>query len=98
MALKWNKQPYGDNEYSLELKDHKYTGIKFVLGKVQIKDEQDHCTLKYDYDIIENNSDFAIIDDTKKEFETCIGDLLVEMIGQGLLNNELVYYGGINEN
>ena len=34
MTLKWNKEPYGEHEYVIELKDHKYSGIKFVLGWV----------------------------------------------------------------
>ena len=94
MTLKWNKEPYGEHEYVIELTDHKYSGIKFVLGKVQLVEEKDQCTLKYKYDIIENNTDMSIVDEEKTEFEKAIGDLVVEMIDQGLLNNELVYYGG----
>jgi len=57
-------------------------------------EEKDQCTLKYKYDIIENNTDVSIVGDEKTEFEKAIGDWVVEMIDQGLLNNELVYYGG----
>jgi hypothetical protein len=98
MTLKWNKEPYGKHEYVIEFTDHKYSGIKFVLGKVELVEEKDQCTLKYKYDIIENNTDMSIVDEEKTEFEKAIGDLVVEMIGQGLLNNELDYYGGKNEN
>lgn len=94
MTLKWNKEPYGKHEYAIEFTDHKYSGIKFILGKVQLVEEKDQCTLKYKYDIIENNTDVSIVGDKKTEFEKAIGDLVVEMIDQGLLNNELVYYGG----
>jgi hypothetical protein len=91
MTLKYKKEPYGEHEYAIELINHEFSGIKFVLGKVQLN--EDNLTLKYQYDIIESNADFD-----KMKFENTIGDLLMEMLGEGINKNDLVYFGGIDAN
>jgi len=96
--LKYNKEPYGDHEYLLEFIDHKFSGIRFALGKVQLLEQDDNCTLKYHYDIIENNTELSIKHELKQSFEKCVGDLVVQMIDEGLLNNNLIYCGGVDEN
>jgi len=96
--LKYNKEPYGDHEYLLEFIDHTFSGIKFILGKVQLLEQNDNCTLKYHYDIIENNTEMSIKHELKQSFEKNVGDLVVQMIDDGLLNNDLIYYGGKDEN
>lgn len=96
--LKWNKEPHGDHEYLINLIDHQFSDIKFILGKVQLVEQNDHCTLKYNYDIIENNTDLSITDKLKQDFETVVGDLVVQMIDEGLLNNNLIYTGGKDDN
>lgn len=96
--LKYNKEPYGDNEFIIEFVDHTFSGIRFVLGKVQLLEQDDNCTLKYHYDIIENNTEHSIKHETKQSFETSVGDLVVQLIDEGLLNNNLIYYGGKDEN
>lgn len=91
MTLKFKQEPYGDHQYSVELVDHHYSGIKFVIGKVAL--DEDNFTLKYNYDIIESNVEYD-----KKEFEHTIGDLIVQMLRAGVTNNDLVYTGGVDEN
>ena len=46
------------------------------------------------YDIIEGK----VEDSDKKEFEHSIGDLLVQMIEDGVIMNNLIYSGGKDEN
>ena len=96
--LKYNKEPHGDHEYLLEFIDHTFSGIKFILGKVQLLEENDNCTLKYHYDIIENNTEHSIKHDVKQSFEQTVGDLVMQMIDDGLENENLIYYGGVDEN
>ena len=89
--LKYNKEPYGQTEFALNLEDHKYSGIRFTIGKVSFN--EDNLTLKYNYDIIENNC--AEFD--KKEFEHVVGDLIVQLMEEGVNKNNLVYTGGVDE-
>ena len=96
--LKYNKDSYNDHEFILEFVDHEFSGIRFILGKVQFEEQGDNCTLKYHYDIIENNTEYSIKHETKQSFEKCVGDLVVQLIDEGLLNNNLIYYGGKDEN
>ena len=92
--LKYKKEPYGDHEYTIELIDHEFSGIKFTLGKVGFVEENDNFTLKFHYDIIEN--DHSEYD--KQSFEKTVGDLVMQMIDDGLDNENLIYYGGKDEN
>ena len=90
--LKYTKEPYGQTQFALKLEDHKYSDIRFTLGKVSFN--EDNYTLSYHYDIIENNcSDYD-----KKEFEYVIGDLIMQMLEEGVHKNDLVYTGGVDEN
>jgi hypothetical protein len=90
--LKYNKEPYGIDQFALELVDHRFSNIKFTLGKVSFN--EDNYTLKYHYDIIENNCKDYI----KEEFEHSIGDLIMQMLEEGVQKNDLIYTGGVDEN
>lgn len=94
--IKYETEPYGTNQYSIEYTDGKFAGIKIVLGAVKLEEnkEQDNCTLKYNYDIIEG----IVEDSDKKEFDDYIGDTLMQMLDDGVKNNDLVYTGGVDEN
>ena len=96
--LKYNKEPHGEHEYTLELVDHEYSGIKFKLGKVGFVENNDNFTLKFHYDIIENNTELSIKNELKQSFEQTVGDLVMQMIDDGLENENLIYYGGVDEN
>jgi hypothetical protein len=93
--IQYETEPYGTNQYSIEYTEGKYAGIKIVLGAVRLEENQaqDNCTLKYNYDIIEGK----IADSDKKEFDTYIGDTLMQMLSDGVKNNDLVYSGGVDE-
>ena len=92
--LKYTKEPYGQTQFAIQLEDHKYSDIRFTIGKVSFNEANDNFTLKYDYDIIENNS--AEFD--KQEFEHVVGDLLLQMLEEGVQKNDLIYTGGVDEN
>lgn len=94
--IQYETEPYGTNQYSIEYTDGKFAGIKIVLGAVKLEEnkEQDNCTLKYNYDIIEG----IVEDSDKKEFDDYIGDTLMQMLDDGVKNNDLVYTGGVDEN
>tara|TARA_R110000772_G_scaffold130100_15_gene238378 strand:- start:921 stop:1199 length:279 start_codon:yes stop_codon:yes gene_type:complete len=92
MSLKYKQVPYKENQFALEFIDHEFSGIKFVLGKVQLN--ENNLTLKYHYDIIESSGK----DFDEDKFQTAIGDLLMQMLDDGVKRNDLVYYGGIDEN
>jgi hypothetical protein len=94
--IQYETEPYGTNQYSIEYTNGKYTGIKIVLGAVKLEEnqKQDNCTLKYNYDIIEG----IVEDSDKKEFDNYIGDTLMQMLNDGVKNNDLIYSGGVDEN
>ena len=94
--IQYETEPYGTNQYSITLTEGKFAGVKYVLGKTELIEnkEQDNLTLKYHYDIIESK----IEDSDKQEFETLIGDVLMQMLSDGVKNNDLVYSGGVDEN
>jgi hypothetical protein len=94
--IQYETEPYGTNRYSIEYTHGKYAGIKIVLGAVKIEEnqEQDNCTLKYNYDIIGG----IVEDSDKKEFDNYIGDTLMQMMSDGVKNNDLIYSGGVDEN
>ena len=86
--------PYGTSQYSVELLDHKFSDVKFLIGEVKFVETGDNFTLKYVYDIIEGK----VEDSDKKEFEHTIGDLLIQMMDDGVRMNNLIYSGGKDEN
>ena len=94
--IRYETEPYGTSQYSIEYIDGKYSGIKVVLGAVKLEENpaKDNCTLKYNYDIIKGK----IEDSDKKEFDNYIGDTLMQMLSDGVKNNDLVYSGGVDEN
>ena len=94
--IKYETGPYDVSSYYITYTEGKYAGVKIVLGAVRFveNEEKDNCTLKYNYDIIEGN----IEDSDKKEFDDYIGDTLMQMLSDGIKNNDLVYTGGVDEN
>lgn len=82
------------NDEVVQLIDGPYTGVQYQYGRVQfVPDEQkDILNLKFDYEILSGEvQDIA-------EFQTYIGDLLLEIIEDHVANNNVVYTGGIDEN
>ncbi|NDB60077.1 hypothetical protein EB001_16750 [bacterium] len=90
--IQYETEPYGTNQYSITLTEGKFAGVKYVLGKTELIEGEDNLTLKYHYDIIESK----VEDSDVKEFETLIGDVLMQMLSDGVKNNDLVYSGGVD--
>lgn len=81
--------------YFIELTEGDFKGIIYSFGGVELVEEGDHARLKFDYEI-EDKEDYPNID--AKQFEQQIGDILVDMIEEGLALNTIVYKGGVDEN
>ena len=81
--------------YFIELTEGDFKGIIYSFGGVELIEEGDHARLKYDY-VIEDKEDYPNLD--VKAFEHFIGDILVDMITEGLALKTLVYKGGVDEN
>ena len=81
---------------AIRLTDEPYKGIIFQYGKVELQpdEENDKLHLKFEYDILDQNKKIF-----KEEiFEKYIGDLLQQLIMQGVAQNSLTYTGGVDEN
>ena len=81
------------NDEYLELIEGPFQGITFKYGGVQFIPDESNCTLrlKFDYNIID-----GIASDVKA-FEQYIGDILVDLIDEGAMQNQLIFTGGVNE-
>lgn len=82
---------------AIKLTEGAFSGIIYSYGKIEFDEdpENDVVKLNFEYDIIDY-ADKQLSD--KKPFEQYIGDILVELIHQGISNNDLVYTGGVDEN
>ena len=96
-------EEHGSDQYAIVLEEGKFAGIKFTFGAVTFAPpetgeitEENNCTLKYDYDIIE--SPITIDETNVVEFETLLGDLLLQLIEEGAVKNDIVYTGGVDAN
>lgn len=96
-------EEHDEDKYAITLEDGKFVGVKFTFGEVSFKlpesgiiSDEDNCTLKYDYDIIESPS--QIVEENVIEFETLLGDLLMQLIDEGVVKNDIVYTGGVDAN
>ena len=83
---------------AIKLLDDPFSGIIISYGKVEFEedDANDTLRLKFEYEIHDKaGKDFTNL----KPFEKYLGDLLQELIHEGLKENNLTYTGGIdNEN
>jgi len=92
----YTTEPYNTNQYSIKISEGKFADVRYVLGKTELIEnkENDNLTLKYHYDIIESK----VEDSDIPEFEKLIGDILMQMLSDGVKNNDLVYSGGVDAN
>lgn len=77
----------------IKLTSDGYSGIIYSYGKVDFVEEGYQLRLKFEYDIHENPVGFLEAD----KFKNYIGDILVELIESGLMKNNLVFTGGIDD-
>jgi hypothetical protein len=82
---------------AIKLTDGAYEGIIYQYGKVGFEEDEvnDKLRIHFDYEILEYNN--KVITDMKP-FEKYIGDILQDLIHEGIANNNLTYTGGIDEN
>jgi 3-oxoacyl-ACP reductase-like protein len=81
---------------AIKLTEEPYSGIIFNYDRVEFvpDDENDKLHIKFEYDIVNDNG----VKYVKEELETYLGDFLQELIMYGILNNDLIYTGGVDEN
>jgi hypothetical protein len=79
----------------IKLTEGKYSGIIYRYGKVDLLEDKKGTTrLKFEYHIVDNNNYVINYD----ELHNIMGDILHELIVEGLSKNELIYTGGVDEN
>lgn len=78
---------------AIKLLNNQFDGILVSLGRVSFIEEGERLRMKFDYDVIDDND--AVY--TKEELETEIGDCIVQAIDDGVVKNNLVYTGGIDD-
>jgi hypothetical protein len=75
----------------IELTLEPYCGIIYTYGGVRLVEDGDVLRVKFDYDVHHNPSN----EDTNiQDFRNYIGDILVELLNGGLMQNNLTYTGG----
>jgi hypothetical protein len=82
---------------AIKLTEQPWEGIIYSYGKVNLEEDEeaDIVRLKFDYEVHDYNNK-TLTD--KKPFETYIGNILEELIHEGLAENNLTYTGGVDEN
>lgn len=73
--------------HPIRLTSGPYQGIIFTYGMVKLVEDEDHMTLKFDYDIHEVPEHLEGYDAAELEKE--LGDFLVELIEYGLTTDTL---------
>lgn len=71
----------------ITVKNGPFAGTIFTFGDVSFPDENQPI-LSFRYYLIKGDVERS------KEFEKEIGDLMVDLIQEGLKNNEIIYHGG----
>lgn len=82
---------------AIKLTEYPWEGIIYTYGKIMFEEDEINSVLhlKFDYEILDNNSKgFA----DKTLFEQYIGNILQDLIQEGVKNNSLTYTGGVDEN
>lgn len=79
----------------IKLTTEPYSGIMYHYGRVKLIEEEDILRIQFEHDVVYNIND---VDVDNNEFKNYIGDILVDLLEDGLLRNELVYTGGTDEN
>ena len=79
---------------AIKLTSEPYSGIIFSYGKVSFNEVDEQLRLAFEYEIHDNaNKGFD-----KRIFEQYLGELLEQLIYEGIEKNSLVYTGGVDEN
>jgi hypothetical protein len=86
-----------DGLQAIKLTEGAFEGIIYTYGKVQFDENEttDNIHLRFEYDIIDDDGKDLT---DKASFEQYIGDILQELIYEGIERNNLTYTGGVDEN
>lgn len=82
---------------AIKLTEEPFSGIMYTYGKVDIipDEENDKLTIKFEYEVLDYaGKGFG----SMEPFEQYIGDILQDLIHEGIAENSLTYTGGIDEN
>ena len=82
---------------AVKLLEHPFAGIIYSYGKVEFfpDEKNDKLSIKFEYEILDKaGKEFG----SMEPFEKYIGDILQEIIHEGIQENSLTYTGGVDEN
>lgn len=81
---------------AIKLLEEPFAGIIYTYGRVSFDEDEsnDELRISFEYEILDY-ANKALSD--KKPFEQYIGDLLQELIHQGIAENSLTYTGGVDQ-
>jgi hypothetical protein len=81
---------------AIKLTSEPYSGIIYTYGKVEFTPDEENSTLKikFDYEIL----DYASKQFDLSIFESYIGEILTDLIHEGIAENSISYTGGVDEN
>lgn len=77
------------NDQWIKLIDGPYAGIMYRYGRVELVEEEDCLRVRFEYEIDDGSRG-------DQKFVQYIGPILSELIEQGVMNNSIVYTGGID--
>jgi len=85
-----------DGMQAIKLTKEPYEGIIYSYGKVNfVPDEKnDKLTIQFDYEIHDRNSKGF----DEEIFQNYIGEILQQLIMEGIMENSISYTGGVDEN
>jgi len=85
-----------DNEINgmdvIKLTSKPYTGILYTYGVVRLIEESEQLRIQFEFDVHENPTK---VDTTTQDFRNYIGDILVELLDEGVIKNNITYTGGV---
>ena len=82
---------------AIKLTEQPFEGIILTYGKIEFEEDEvnDVLHMKFEYEILDdNNKKFT----DPAPFEHYIGEILKDLINDGIQNNSLTYTGGVDEN
>ena len=85
-----------DGMDAIKLLEEPFSGIIYTYGRVSFDEDEanDKLTIAFEYDIIDKaGKDFG----SMEPFENYIGNILQELIHEGIQQNNLTYTGGIDD-
>lgn len=79
--------------HKLKFTSEEFNDIIFTIGKVSfVETDNGHSTtLQFQYDVLEHNGPFE-----KDLLDAAVGDLVMQLLDEGVADNSLVYTGGID--